>query len=104
MLGVRVSVTVNVVLGVRVGVRVAVAVGTRVSVGVTVGAAVPICGYMDVTPAMSSLPRQGEGCVIGPAHRPSKCAMAAIVAVGSVECPKPMVWPISWVATSAKLI
>jgi hypothetical protein len=91
--GVRVGVRLGVFVGVRVKVR--VAVGVRVLVGDAVGAGVPTCGYMKLTPAMSSLPKA--------AQRPSKCAVAYMVAFGSVECPRPMVCPISCVATSARL-
>ena len=47
-------------------------------------------------PATSSVPRT--------APRPSKCAHAYMVAFASVECPKPMAWPISWVRVSAALV
>src|SRR5262245_28631414 len=50
---------------------------------------------MKLTAAMSS--------AISPAQRPSKWARAAIVAEVSAEWPSPMVWPISCVATSARL-
>jgi hypothetical protein len=80
-------------MGVGVAVRVGVGVGVRVAVGVGAGVLEP--GYTKLTPAMSSLLR--------PAHRPSKCAYAANVALVSLEWPKPMVWPNSCVATSATL-
>ena len=52
-------------------------------------------GYMERRPARSS--------ALSAAPRPSKCAVAYMVAVASVEWPRPSTWPSSWVATSAKL-
>jgi len=93
LIGVEVGVRLGVLVGVRVKVR--VAVGVPVLVGVAVGAGVPVCGYMKLTPAMSSLFKA--------AQRASKCAVAYMVAFGSAECPRPMVCPSSCVTTSARL-